>query len=535
MQRLSLGQNPRDAVQVSPARPTLVVAIAAAILLVVAVVFRLPAMLAWVGALLVGLALNRGATALHVARTRVAGLEMLWTKDTRYLTVGRGHTVRLHAELHNRSSTDLHFIAMRGIAATDLTVTVTPEHGLAPALAYVDVEVTVSTHRVGRHGLQGLALEVGGPMGGFEVPLTFLNPFLFDVLPTSLFAVERWARGGRTRRPAPTVVTGPTPGDSIELRELREHRPGDALRKVAWKASARRGVLLVRDDEREEHDRTWFVLDASVELWSGVPGRAALDIAIDQTASLLRAAHRHGDLVGLAIVAARLLTWLPPESGREQIRHIAMALAHQTGTRDADRSGLDEDDAAIRVLDHLKPSNPQLASSVRPHQLDRIAEIVAGVAAQVPRLPIDVAAPTARERTLRRYLAAYGLPSPARVQTDREQTDRTLVEILSRILPMRPSRVVISSPWPSAALLENLRTMMKGGSLRRNLVWWLPADVTRGLALVHGAVADTVDLSAAWRRDAAAIRGRDALMHLGIRVQPLRRPESGLRPSEPGS
>ena len=31
-----------------------------------------------------------------------------------------------------------------------------------------------------------------------------------------------------------------------EIRELREHMPGDPFKKIAWKASARRGRLLVR-------------------------------------------------------------------------------------------------------------------------------------------------------------------------------------------------------------------------------------------------------------------------------------------------
>ena len=39
-----------------------------------------------------------------------------------------------------------------------------------------------------------------------------------------------------------------------EIRELRDHAPGDPLKRVAWKASARRGRLLVREMEREEGD-----------------------------------------------------------------------------------------------------------------------------------------------------------------------------------------------------------------------------------------------------------------------------------------
>ena len=70
------------------------------------------------------------------------------------------------------------------------------------------------------------------------------------------------------------------------LRELREHQPGDPFRRIAWKASARRGVLLVRDFEREERDVIWLVLQASVDLWSGPLGRAPLLTAPSNKQSL---------------------------------------------------------------------------------------------------------------------------------------------------------------------------------------------------------------------------------------------------------
>ena len=56
---------------------------------------------------------------------------------------------------------------------------------------------------------------------------------------------------------------GPLSGDGYELRELRDHQPGDPFKRIAWKASARHGTLLVRDHEREERDVVWLLLDAS--------------------------------------------------------------------------------------------------------------------------------------------------------------------------------------------------------------------------------------------------------------------------------
>src|SRR5690606_26046524 len=127
-------------------------------------------------------------------------------------------------------------------------------------------------------------------------------------------------------------------GDGLELRELREHMPGDPFKRIAWKASARRGTLLVRDYEREERDVVWLLLDASIELWSGKPGQSPLDLAIDEVAAVAQRHLARGDRVGLGILAARTLCWLPPDRGASHGVEIASALVRATMTYDSDRS-----------------------------------------------------------------------------------------------------------------------------------------------------------------------------------------------------
>src|SRR6185436_10676528 len=116
----------------------------------------------------------------------------------------------------------------------------------------------------------------------FEIPLTFANPFGIDVMPAPYRVFLRNARGGRSRTRAEAERPGPFSGDGYELREIREHRAEDPLKRIAWKASARRGKLMVRDHEQEERDVVWLVVDASVELWAGLHGGSPLDHAIDE-------------------------------------------------------------------------------------------------------------------------------------------------------------------------------------------------------------------------------------------------------------
>src|SRR3954465_9580349 len=88
---------------------------------------------AWGGALLLGLAVARALTRLGVSRVRAAGLEMLWRGEARKLTVARGVELTLQAELRNRHSTAVRFRGLRAVAAPELSVQVSPEADEVPA------------------------------------------------------------------------------------------------------------------------------------------------------------------------------------------------------------------------------------------------------------------------------------------------------------------------------------------------------------------------------------------------------------------
>src|SRR5262249_41939388 len=133
-------------------------------------------------------------------------------------------------------------------------------------------------------------------------------------------------RGGRSHLAAAAGRPGRLRGDGTDLRELRDHQPGDPFRRIAWKASARRGQLLVREFEREERDVAWVVVDASIELWAGRPGRAPLDLAIEEASALTTRHLARGDRVGLFVVASEPRACLPPDHGPAQAQRIAHAL-----------------------------------------------------------------------------------------------------------------------------------------------------------------------------------------------------------------
>lgn len=125
--------------------------------------------------------------------------------------------------------------------------------------------------------------------------------------------------------PLPHRLTGLTgmhasarPGDGGEFRDLHPYAAGDRLRRIDWKATARRsqgfGDLYVRRTDATSDATLVLVIDSRedlgerVEDWSTGPsnagGLSAMDLAREAAASLAVAAIGAGDRVGLLDIAA---------------------------------------------------------------------------------------------------------------------------------------------------------------------------------------------------------------------------------------
>ncbi len=511
--------------QVHPTRTSVDLSVAGILVVVAGILLQQAAIVAWGGALLVGLAVARGVTRLSIGQIRAAGFEMLWKEEPRYRRVARGEAVELIAEIRNRDRRAARFVELRPVCSPLLEVEVEPTAGEVPASGRLRVVVTVRANRVGRHGIHGLSLEVQGNPGLFEVPLTFANPFGVEVLPRRSSIAMRTARGGRSRMGAHAGRPGPLSGDGSELRELREHQPGDAFKRIAWKASARRGHLLVRDFEREERDVVWLLLDASVELWAGAPGTAPLDLAIDQVAAVAQRHLAQGDRVGIGVLASRRLAWLPPDRGPAQEIEICSVLAQATSTIDVDRSDLDEAEVAGHVLEHMRPLDPQSARRVRSTEIDRIARRADRLRARAPMTSREPHAPTGRERALRRYLEAFGIGSPPRMEPERPRTDTQIAEALRtlRTTRRRPSIIYLWSPPPDPMRRSELLRALKKHPRRRIELRWIAMDPTASLPDT-GPLERAVAFAVGERAQVARARGERALRRYGVKVEQLRPP-----------
>jgi uncharacterized protein (DUF58 family) len=515
-------------VQLHPTRATFQVALAGAAMVMVGVVARVSAAVAFGGAMILAVTLGRALALATVTRLRASGFEMVWGMTRRVTRLERGGKIVLEAELRNRGFDDARGVNLRPVASSMLDVTIHPPVLDLPATSRVRFEVRVRARRVGRWGVHGIALEVRGtPLGGeglYEVPLMFANPHGIEVVPKPLFAILQTARGGRSRAFAEVGRPAPFRGEGEQLKELREHVPGDPFKRIAWKASARRGQLFVREMEREERDVAWLVIDASVELWAGDHGRAPLDIAVDEVGGVAARHLARGDEVGLVVFASRLRTWLVPDAGPLQATRIVAALASTASTVDADRCELEEAELAARVAEHLRPLDPRGLADIPRGNLDALATRAEAMRVRAPFAPRLPQASTPREQRLRHYLAAFGVEVPPRLDGEREKAEAELVRVLDKIAREKRKKPSIVHVWAPAPGLESEALERAIGRLRARHVdvrWTMPAfePALETAPTDTPTVEDVVRGAVRLRVRASQARAERAMRAMGVRAR----------------
>lgn len=114
-------------------------------------------------------------------------------------------------------------------------------------------------------------------------------------------------------------------GEGHAFESLREYVRGDDPRTIEWKATARRGDLLVRQFEAERSQNVLLALDAGRLMLESMGGADRLDHAMTAALLLADVASMHGDRVGMLAFADRVQRYLPPR--RQPIARLADAMA----------------------------------------------------------------------------------------------------------------------------------------------------------------------------------------------------------------
>jgi uncharacterized protein (DUF58 family) len=183
----------------------------------------------------------------------------------------------------------------------------------------------LTPRRRGEHALGPLTARVLGPWR-----LAWSQRDLLFGESVRVYPQVRWeGRVGQLLNAAQRQRLGqmftPLQGAGSEPYALRAYLPGDPLGKVHWKATARHGRLVSREDTWERSGRLVILLDCARTM-AGVDGdRSKLDFALAAVLALARVAAARGDQVSLVAFSDRIVRTLRVRSGSR-----AMNVAYAT-------------------------------------------------------------------------------------------------------------------------------------------------------------------------------------------------------------
>lgn len=179
--------------------------------------------------------------------------------------------------------------------------------------------------RRGVFTLGPIRMRTGDPFGFFTVEAQVGEETTFVVYPViaSLPPLDppRGIAPGRAR--ATTRSADATPNVSA----VRPYVPGDTLRRIHWRTSARRDGLYVKDYDREPAGNLWVIVDLQQSVQVGKGELSTEEYAVTLAASLADATLRQNRAVGLLADGAQYMM-LRPESGEAQLWRILHTLAN---------------------------------------------------------------------------------------------------------------------------------------------------------------------------------------------------------------
>lgn len=199
---------------------------------------------------------NNGALLFGLLAVSIAAVSMLQTfRNLDRLSLVQVSADPVHAGEHVRIGFQLRAEDARTRFAVTLSLDGEQRHTEIAAGGTTQVEFALPTFERGWYCPEPVRISTNWPFGLF-----YAWSWLHSDLRVLVYPRAETPPAPLPKAPDPSRVGGADPGDE-DLRSLRDYQPGDPLRMVAWKASARTGDLLVRQLEAPQAGET--VLDVN--------------------------------------------------------------------------------------------------------------------------------------------------------------------------------------------------------------------------------------------------------------------------------
>lgn len=118
-------------------------------------------------------------------------------------------------------------------------------------------------------------------------------------------------------------------GHSYEFDQIKEYVIGDDSRSINWKASSRKGALMVNQYEDERSQQVFSIIDKSRAMRMPFNKLTLLDYAINAALVISNVVLQKHDKAGLITFSDKIGTILPAERSTQQLKKILEALYNE--------------------------------------------------------------------------------------------------------------------------------------------------------------------------------------------------------------
>lgn len=117
-------------------------------------------------------------------------------------------------------------------------------------------------------------------------------------------------------------------GNNKEFEKIKEYQMGDDYRKINWKASARRGRLMLNEFQDERAQHLYCLIDTGRVMQASFNGMTLLDYSINATLMLSYIGISKYDKCGIGYFNHEKTFWLNADGGKPQLGKIQEHLYH---------------------------------------------------------------------------------------------------------------------------------------------------------------------------------------------------------------
>jgi len=111
-------------------------------------------------------------------------------------------------------------------------------------------------------------------------------------------------------------------GSGIEFEEVREYCPGDDVKSIDWKVSARTGKTFVKKYREERESTVMLLVDMSGSLEFSTFSGKKLEKAAEVAAVLAFNAVKNNDKVGVVFFTDQVEKYIPPKKGSSHVWRV---------------------------------------------------------------------------------------------------------------------------------------------------------------------------------------------------------------------